>query len=349
MKQFEFKFEVIKTLIAMVVALLVTLFILFFVSSTPVESFIKLLVAPVSKVRYFGNVLETMVPIGFAGLATALLFKTGLFNLGTEGIFYISGVFTAFLASRMFNNPLIDPLLVILLSSLFGGLVALIPAYFKVKYNTNELVLSLMLNSILYGIGLYVIKTLIRATDVPSLASEKFLESTKLFVFIPNTRTHIGVIIFLITCVLVAIMMYRSKLGYAIRMTGMNPNFAKYSGMNAFVLFLVVHFISGVLAAMGSSIELLGMYERFTWIALPGLGFTGALIAMLGKNNPIGVLIASFGMAYIKTGAEIMSRTSDVPVEMVAFVEAILVFLITSEYFLKRYKDKMLLKKGGQA
>lgn len=346
LKNSEFKFEILKTLVAMVVALITTFVILLFVSSTPIAAFIKLLTSPLTKIRYFGNVLETMVPIGFAGLATALLFKTGLFNLGTEGIFYIAGVFTAFLASRMFNNPLIDPFVVILLSSIFGGMIALIPAYFKAKYNTNELVLSLMLNSILFGIGLFIIKTFIRASDVPSLASEKFLESTRLFVFIPKTRTHIGVLIFLLMVFIITVLMYRTKLGYSIRMTGINANFARYSGMSAFLLFLIVHFISGFLAAMGSSIELLGMYERFTWITLPGLGFTGALIAMLGKNNPIGVLIASFVMAYIKTGAEIMSRTSDVPVEMVAFVEAILVFLITSEYFLKKYKDKMLLKKG---
>lgn len=348
-KNSDVMFEIVKTLVAIAIALLISFFILILVSKTPVDAFVKLISAPLTKIRYFGNVLETMVPIGFAGLATSLLFRTGLFNLGTEGIYYICGVVTATVASSVLGNAFLDPIITIAISSIFGGLVALIPGYFKAKYNTNELVVSLMMNSILFGLGLFFVKTFIRATDVPSVASAKFMETTRLPVFIPGTRTHIGVIILIIVTILMYILLFKTKLGYSIRMTGLNSNFAKYSGMGAFGLFLVVHFISGFIGGMGSSIELLGMYERFTWVALPGLGFTGALIATMGKNNPFGVLLASFGIAYIRTGAEIMSRTTDVPVEMAAFVEAILVFLIMSQYFLKKWRDRSLLKEGEKA
>lgn len=347
-KNSDVLFEITKTCVAIAIAFFISFLILLVVSSTPVEAFIKLVTAPLTKVRYFGNVLETMVPIGFAGLATSLLFRTGLFNLGTEGIYYICGVVTATVASNMLGNGFLDPFLTILISSIFGGLVAMIPGYFKAKYNTNELVVSLMMNSILFGLGLFFVKTFIRANDVPSVASEKFMETARLPVFIPGTRTHIGVIILFIVTILMYILLFKTKLGYSIRMTGLNSNFAKYSGMSAFTLFITVHFISGFIGGMGSSIELLGMYERFTWTVLPGLGFTGALIATLGKNNPFGVLLASFGMAYLRTGAEIMSRTTDVPVEMAAFVEAILVFLITSQYFLKKWRDRSLLKEGAK-
>jgi simple sugar transport system permease protein len=143
-------------------------------------------------------------------------------------------------------------------------------------------------------------------------------------------------------------MLFHTKLGYTIRMTGLNKNFARYSGMNAFWLFLVVHFISGFIGGVGSSVELLGMYNRFQWSALPGLGFTGALMAMLGRNHPVGVVAAAFAISYLRTGADIMARTTDVPVEIVAVVEAVVVLFVSSQYFLRKYHERALIKKGGE-
>lgn len=342
----EKAFEVIKLFAAIFVALGITFAVLCVSSSTPIDSFVTLLTAPLTKLRYFGYVFETMVPLAFAGLATSLLFRTGLFNLGTEGVYYISGVVTAIVSNHVLGNYILDPIITITISGIVGGLIAMIPGYFKAKYNANELVTSLMMNSILFGVGLFIIKTFIKATDVPSIASEKFMITAKLPVIIPGTRVHLGIIILIVVTILVYILLFKTKLGYAIRMTGLNKDFAKYSGMSAFALFLSVHFISGFIAGMGSSIELLGMYERFTWTVLPGLGFTGALMAMLGKNNPIGVFIAAFGISYLRAGAEIMSRSSDVPVELVAIVEAILVLLISSQYFLRKWRERVLLKEG---
>lgn len=344
-KDIETRFEVLKTLVAIGIALVITLVVLLVICDDPFVAFNKLLTAPLTKLRYFGNVLEAMIPIGFAGLATSLLFRTGLFNLGTEGIFYICGVVTAFVCSRLLGG-VFDPIIVLLCSGTFGGLIAMIPGFLKAKFNTNELVTSLMMNSILFGLGLWIIKTFLRATDVPAVASAKFIVSAKLPNLIPGTRVHYGFLLLVLATLFVYVLLFKTKLGYSIRMTGLNRNFARYSGMSAFSLFLIVHFISGFIGGVGSSVELLGMYERFSWTVLPGLGFTGALMAMLGKNNPIGVFVAAFGIAYLRTGAEIMARTTNVPVEMISLVEAILVILITSQYFLHKWKERSILKEG---
>jgi len=92
----------------------------------------------------------------------------------------------------------------------------------------------------------------------------------------------------------------------------------------------------------------LGMYNRFQWSALPGLGFTGALMAMLGRNHPVGVVVAAFAISYLRTGADIMARTTDVPVEIVAVVEAVVVLFVSSQYFLRKYHERALIKKGGE-
>jgi len=205
-----------------------------------------------------------------------------------------------------------------------------------------------MMNSILFGLGLFIIKNFMQALDVPGVASHLFQATAKLPVIIPSTRIHFGIVILIITVVALQLMLFHTKLGYTIRMTGLNKNFARYSGMNAFWLFLVVHFISGFIGGVGSSVELLGMYNRFQWSALPGLGFTGALMAMLGRNHPVGVVAAAFAISYLRTGADIMARTTDVPVEIVAVVEAVVVLFVSSQYFLRKYHERALIKKGGE-
>ena len=108
---------------------------------------------------------------------------------------------------------------------------------------------------------------------------------------------------------------------------------------------MAVHLIAGFLGGAGSAIELLGTYKRFSWTQLPGLGFTGALMAMLGKNHPIGGLMAAFGISYLRASAQLLANSSPViDVKLVSIVEVILCLLISSQYFLKKWREKQLLK-----
>lgn len=145
--------------------------------------------------------------------------------------------------------------------------------------------------------------------------------------------------------VFVYILLFKTKIGYAIRITGLNQNFARYSGMGAFGLFMVVHFLAGFIGGMGSAVELLGVYQSFTWSQLPGLGFTGALMAMLGKNHPIGVAVAAFGISYLRASAQLLANSSPViDIKLVSVVEVILTLLISSQYFLRGWRERQLLK-----
>ena len=342
----EFVFEIVKTLISILIALGLTFIVLVLLSDDPVNMFIKMLTAPLTKVRYFGNVIEMMIPIAFSGLACSLLFRTGLFNLGIEGIYFIGGIVTAAVACTAINSYILHPFLAILASAIVGGLLMLIPGYLKAKFNANELVVSLMLNSIYLGLGLFIIKNYLRGIDTSAIASPAFQETAMLDYIFPNTRITISFFLLLATVLFVYLLLYKTKLGYTIRITGLNKKFATYSGMSAFAIFMLVHFISGFIGGIGTSVELLSLYGRFTWVVLPGLGFTGALMTMLGRNNPVGVLIAAFGISYLNKGAEVMALGSDVPVEITAIIQAVLVLLISSQYFLRKWREKKLLKEG---
>lgn len=340
------KNEIIQIITAIVIALLITLVVLFLTSEEPIYAFNKLLTAPLTNMRYFGNVLELMVPLAFAGISAALLFRSGLFNMGGEGIFYISGIVATILATKQLGNSFTHSMIVILGASIFGGLIACISGFFKAKYNANELVTSLMLNNILFGIGFYILKSNLKDMDVTGVASEEFLETAKLQGLIPKTNVTTGFILLIIVTLIVWLIYKKTKLGYTIKMTGINKEFAKYSGMSFFALTMIVHFMSGFIAGMGSSVHLMSMYDRFTWSSLPGYGFDGCLVAMLGKDHPIGAFVAAFGLSYLRTGSDIMARNTDVPVEMIAIVEMTLVLLITADFVVKYMKRKKAITGG---
>jgi simple sugar transport system permease protein len=163
---------------------------------------------------------------------------------------------------------------------------------------------------------------------------------------LPGTRIHTGLIIVLVLIVAAHFFLYKTKWGYEIRMTGANREFAQYSGMKTAKVIILVHLIAGFIAGMGGSVEVLGMYSRFQWSALPGYGLDGALVAMLAKNNPFSVIGAALFLAYIRIGADQMARFSDVPAEMISIVQAIIILLISAEQFLKFWKNRMLLKEA---
>lgn len=341
------KNEIVQITTALVIALLVTLLVLFLTSDEPIYAFTKLISAPLSNMRYFGNVLELMVPLAFAGISASLLFRSGLFNMGGEGIFYISGIVATMLATKEVGNGMIHPVIVILGASIFGGMIACISGFFKAKYNANELVTSLMLNNILFGIGFYILKAQLKDMNVTGVASKEFAETAKLSTIIPKTGVTTGFILLIVVTAVVWFIYKKTKLGYMIKMTGINSEFAKYSGMSFFALTMIVHFMSGFIAGIGSSVHLMSMYDRFTWSALPGYGFDGCLVAMLGKNHPIGAFVAAFGLSYLRTGSDIMARNTDVPVEMIAIVEMALVLLITADFVVK-YMNRKRAMAGGR-
>ena len=342
----DLAFNIVKILIAIVIALAITFVVLCLVCDTPVEAFITMLTSPAANLNMFGRVLKNMVPIIFSGLACALLFRTGLFNMSVEGLFYICGIACTYLAIKEIGNGFIHPLICCLASGLLGALLMCISGFLKAKYKVNELVSSLMLNSIFLYFGLYILKnTSMSDPSYANIGSYEFAETAQLSFLTDSMSVTIGFPIAILAVVLVYILLKKTKLGYQIRTSGLNAKFAKYSGMSAFVLFMLVHVIAGFLSGVGTSIELMSNYTRFTWKELPGLGWDGALMAMLGKNNPIGVLIACFGMSWLTVGASQLQYMG-VDSEIISIVKAILVLLISSQYFLRKWKERALLKEG---
>lgn len=340
----EQSFNIIRTVASMVVAMAVAFIIILLVSDNPVDSIRIFLISPLSSKRYLGNIVETAVPLIFSGLSMALMFKANLFNLGGEGVFFISGITGSILAIWLKMPPVIFPMVCVAVGAVTGMIIMLIPGVLKAKYGANEMVTSLMMNNVVLGLGLYLLNNMMRDPKVASLVSYKYRSNALLANLVPGTRIHIGFLIAIACAFLVYLFLFKSKWGYEIRMTGDNAKFARYSGINVTKVIILVHLVSGAIAGAGGIIECIGMHKRFEWATLPGYGFDGAMIAMLANNNPFGVIGAAFFVSYLRVGADLVNRSSDIPTEMIAILQSIIIVLISAEHFLHKYRQNWIEK-----
>ena len=153
-----------------------------------------------------------------------------------------------------------------------------------------------------------------------------------------------GFVIAIIAVVLSGLFIYRSRWGYSIRMVGINQDFSKYSGMNVAGVIILSQVVGGFLAGAGGGVEMLGRYTAFSWSALPGYGWTGITIAILAGNNPFMVPLASFFMAYLSKGCDLMATYAKVPAQLIDIVQGVIFLFFAAEQFLSGYKQKLVVQ-----
>ena len=163
---------------------------------------------------------------------------------------------------------------------------------------------------------------------------------------IPGTRVSYGLIILIIMILLSWLFVSKTKWGYALRMTGLNTNFAKFSGISTAAVVLYSQFIGGFLAAMGGATEMLSLYDRFKWQMMPSYAFDGIIVSVLAKEKPQYIPLAALVLAYIRVGADTMSFNGDVSFEMITIIQGFIIILIAANAFLKKYRQKMVVKEA---
>lgn len=211
------------------------------------------------------------------------------------------------------------------------------------KFDAKAVVSSLMLNYVCLYTGLYVLKFIMRDHQAGFIASLKFRPTAMLPKLMKGSNMHVGLFIAILTIIFCYLYLYKSKWGYAVRMIGKNKNFAKYSGVGVASVVVSSQLLGGFIAGIGGGVQLMGMYDRFQYQQLPQYGFDGILIAILAKQNPKFVPITGFFLAYIRIGAEIMSRKTDVPYEIVLVVQALIIMMMAAQLFLAKWKHKRIV------
>ena len=343
-KQIERRFEIIKTFAAIALALGFALIVISFVSESPVDAITAFITGPFQRATRISNIIEVMTPLLFTGTAICIMYQANQFSMIGEGAFLIGANLCTWFAITHENWAGL-PLMAIcmIIATIAGVVAAIIPAVLKVKFKANEVVSSIMMNYVLLRVSDYIFYYYLR--DVPSgqQASFPIPEQAKLPTMF-GLRMHVGVFIGIAVAIIAYLFVYRTKWGYQIRMTGANMNFAKYSGISVMGVALSTQLIGGGIAGLGGAVEILGRYDRFLWFGTqPGFGFDGVLVGVLAKNNPLLVPVAAFLLAYMRTGADVMNRVSDVPVEFVDVVQGLIILFVAAQMFMAKYKHKLIV------
>ncbi len=337
-------FEFLRIALSIIIAILITFAIIFFISEEPIKAIQALVFGPFKNLRSFGNVIELMIPLGFAGLSMVMFFSSRQFNLATEGAFHIGG-FAASLVSIYVTLPyVIHPLLSILVGGIVGAIIGVIPYILKRKTGSNEFVVSIMLNYVVILFVSFLVVNYLRDPNRGAFATYEFLDTASLGILVNKTRIHYGLIILIITNIFVYILLNKSNIGYKIRLTGSNKSYADYIGINTFKAIAISQILGGFIAGLGGGVEVLGMYSRFNWQNSLNYGWDGVVVAILAKDNPKYVLLCAFFLAFIRIGAYNMAMVTDVQNEIVSITQGVIIILVISEKFLSKIKNKSVYK-----
>ncbi|MFZ2487351.1 MAG: ABC transporter permease [Anaerolineae bacterium] len=273
------------------------------------------------------------VPYIFAGLAVAFAFQGGLFNIGGEGQMLVGALCSVYIGFKVTGLPWIIHLPLAILAGITGAAIwAAIVGALKAYTGAHEVINTIMMNWIAISLSTWLLKVggPMARPDVP--VTPPVLESAwipRLF-STPGNRFHAGFFLALFVVWLIWWILYKTTLGFQIRMVGANPKAAKYSGVNVQRLWVIVMAISGALAGLAGTVQTLAV-DRWVGVGFSsGMGFDAIALALLGKNHPVGVLLAALLFGILKNGATRMQSVAQVPVDIITIVIALVIVFIAA-------------------
>ncbi len=297
--------------------------------------------------------LRISTPYIFAGLAVALGFQGGVFNIGAEGQYFVAGLVTVFVGYAIKGLPGIVHLpLALLAGALGGGLWGAIPGYLKAKTGAHEVINTIMMNYIAFRLAEFMLDAnglMARGDGRP--VSPEIQPSAYLPQFFPNQvelRVNIGFFLALAAAALVWWLLYKTTLGYEIRTVGANPRAARYAGMSVARTIVITMALSGALAGLSASTDILGVLHYMPNAFSSGYGFDAIALALLGKSHPFGVVLASLLFGALRAGAQNMQGVAQVPVDLTSIVQGlIIVFIAAPEIIRKLYRLRQPVEGEG--
>ena len=325
------------SLIAVLLALLVGAVVILWAGRDPLLAYRALWAASFGSWRGFGEALVSITPLIFTGLSVAFCSRTGLFNIGAEGQFIIGQMGAAIAGYMITGVPaVIHVPLALAAGALAGALWAGVPGLLKAKLGAHEVINTIMMNYIaLYFTHYLVIGPLKGHSYLP--VTKQVLESARLWRFLPPTRANIGFFIALAMAGVVYFILWRTTLGYECRAVGLNPEAARYAGINVERNLVVSMMIGGALAGMGGAVQVLGVQHRFyDLFGFTGYGFDGIAVAMLGNNHPLGVIAGASLFGILARGSQNMQSVAQVPQEVVGIVQAAVIIFIAADYIVRK-------------
>jgi general nucleoside transport system permease protein len=298
----------------------------------PVAAYRALLDGALGTPYGIGQMLVLAVPLVIIGLGLALAFRGRVYNIGAEGQLFMGALAAGVVA--IFLPVGFDPLLIaaatvagVLAGAAWGAIVGVLRA----RWGVNEVITSLLLNFVAILIFTYCVRRPLRAPGSPDLQGRS-IQADAALPALPDLAVHIGVFLALLLVPLAAYVMTRTPFGFRVRMLGFNAEAARTAGVRSGRMVVGLMLISGGLAGLAGGVQVLGVAERLDPGISQGYGFTAIVVALLGRLNALGVLLAGLFIALLQSGGQAMSVIEGVPYAIVLAIPAVfVVFLLIAD------------------
>lgn len=295
----------------------------------PVEAYTALLRGGFGSRTGFGRTLLGATPLVFTGLAVAVAFRAGLFNIGGEGQLFVGAIAAAWLAIASPVGGGAAIVVAIVGAGIAGFLWGAIPGLLK-TLGAHEVITTIMLNFIAVNLTYYLAQgPLSGETVVPGTAL--IAESRRLAQLGGGFgRAHWGIALAVLAAVVAYLLLWRTTRGFAIRTVGLAPEAARYAGIPVAVNAVLAIAIAGLFAGIGGGLEVLGPYGKVSVPFVANLGFNGIGVALLGRNHPAGVVLAAVFFGGLASGAQEMQFSAGVPLDLADVLLAVVLLFVTA-------------------
>lgn len=344
---------------AVVLALVIGALIMMATSVPPatvLQSFVAMADGALGSVNALSETLTAAIPLVLAGLGIGLAFRAGLFNIGAEGQMVVGGLATAVASFSITGLPMAIHLpLALLIGLSVGALYAGIAGALRAVTGAHEVISTIMLNLISFRLLDYFLRQpYIQKEGRSDPISRAVLESAelpRLLSFIdPNLRLHFGLFIMLAAVALVWWLLFRSKLGFAFRISGENPDAARYAGIRAGLTIVLAMMIAGALAGLAGAAQVSGVLGRATPGFTAGIGFDAIAVALLGRSHPVGILLAGLLFGGLEAGGRQMQVDAGVSIDMISIMQALIIIFVAAPLLVKRVFPVLFRRKrNGEA
>jgi riboflavin transport system permease protein len=325
------------------ISFLIAIILIFLLSNKPLNTIYYFFVGPFTNKYYFGNMLNTSIPLVFTGLGIAVAFKSSMFNLGGEGQVYSGGLMaTVILLAAPRTSGYLGGPAALAAALAAGAILAGMSGFFKMKWGTDELISSFLISSAVIFIVNYFITGPLDDPGNSMLATHAVGRQYHFLGIFPPSKLDVSAVFAAAAAVFVFFLMYHTHWGYEMRMCGLNREFSRYGGINVSTYLVLPMIISGALHGLAGGIAIMGTYHMAVKEFSFGMGWNGIAVALIAKNNPLGVLPAAVFFAYLDAGAKAAMLHSDVTFEIAAIVQSVIFYLITAQaiYSFLRYRKR---------
>jgi general nucleoside transport system permease protein len=341
-------------LISLTLAALVSAGVLLAIGQSPMQALTVMVNGALGSSYAWGYTLYYATSFIFTGLAVTVAFHAGLFNIGGEGQAQLGGLGVALVCLALpWPHWTIALVAAMLGAALFGAAWAAIPAYLQAKRGSHIVITTIMFNYIAAALLIYLLVNVLRPDGQMDPASATFPEGAHLPQFqdmpiiqglfqrmgadgLPRLNAeglpiyqqvpaNVTFFIAIIACFLVWVLLWHTRLGYAIRAFGKSEKAAVYAGISPFRIIMIAMLISGALAGLMAINNVMGQSERLLQNSASGAGFIGIAVALMGRNHPLGIFLAAVLFGFLFQGGAALGLETKIPIELRTVVQGLVI------------------------